>query len=1185
MRVGERHLGRTGKCTKCGNAVEVTPESVRPRSPASAAGPRQVAREKALPLDWHEGDVVLGLYEVGPLLGEGGMGKVYRVRHRAWRMDLAVKIPRPEIFAKQGGARNFERECETWINLGLHPHVVSCYFVRLFGGVPLVFVECVEGGSLQQWIRSRRLYEGGREQALARILDVGIQMAWGLHHAHTHDLVHQDVKPANVLLTDDGQAKVTDFGVARARALAGETPGSGGQSILVSSGGMTPAYASPEQADHERLSRKTDIWSWALSVLEMFVGEVTWMAGPAALDTLDAHVANPTGGRPGIPIMPASVEQLLRDCFQPDPAARPSDMVAVADRLRRVYAEVVDTAYSRTPPDLSDQEQPWLRAGNLNNRAVSMIELGRIHEAVRLLQEASEAGAQVERNMLLQDIAYNYALAQLRWKSSVDVRELAQSIPASPDPRRRSYLVGMLYLEAAELYEAIDTLAEALEGDEAYRADALNARGIGLLLTGETQPAILSFKISLRFNPDRADVARNLALAYYYDGQPRRALGLFERLAERAVFDSEDTIRHATVLSACGRTSDADDLIRRALGAPERSTAVLLTAAELLCGAQTFLPYVLPTPRTDPEARKALVERAVTAEPTNLRALIDQDTLPVRYGFEGGAVIRQRKRGIPENASPARVGGAMAASYRAMTKRFRWGELPLYVRLGLALVSAVPPLMGFKLLVLARDYWFFRDAGPGWVTSMDGLPVPLHVRWPDCPWHFSSPLAGIEVFILMWPLCLLMRGAPSRSLGRDMLRLFFVPAICFAAASLLAYGLSGGMVGGLSRALAEATRGGIPVMAGLVRDVRLFDLILAFPIAVAGFFLSQALLQKLTLFYRAAQPLRSPVILRTQREARNPSSLRASRWFSARADRRPREPSARPREPVGQRLRAALKEWAFFLYPQAALPLVVGFIMAVWCYQPAPVLVWLPVAPAFLACAALAPRLMLIVNLPFAAWLGYVCGLMAFQVPYMVRTANLPGTWANVGLPAYVVALCTSACLVALNALAMRRCPEFVPEWRSCNPSPWDIRQTVDPLNIRRFAACWQLVRPGASGPTIAGRRSKGTVRGLYRGVGLCVVAVCLAGLLVVLGSRTGRPAASEQRKVRFPSSLSMGHVYTRDPAKSGKDVGWTMIGEARYTLRGPADWPLYLAVRPSGVPHLKHLSKLRDRAKIKLPT
>src|SRR5208337_511708 len=148
------------------------------------------------------------LYEVKHVFEGGGMGLVYRVHHRGWNADLAVKSPRANYFQTEAQKENFTRECETWINLGLHPHIVSCHYVRTLGGIPRVFAEYVEGGTLKEWIDSRKLYEGGEPESLKRILDIAIQMAWGLHYAHEQGqgLVHQDVKPANVLMMPDGTA-------------------------------------------------------------------------------------------------------------------------------------------------------------------------------------------------------------------------------------------------------------------------------------------------------------------------------------------------------------------------------------------------------------------------------------------------------------------------------------------------------------------------------------------------------------------------------------------------------------------------------------------------------------------------------------------------------------------------------------------------------------------------------------------------------------------------------------------------------------------------------------------------------------------------------------------------------------------------------------------------------------------
>lgn len=194
---------------------------------------------------WRVGEVVDRRYEVLRVHEHGGMGLVYRVRHLEWGTDLAVKCPRPEAFGSEAQRELFVAEAEIWVSLGLHPNVCGCHYVRVLDGIPRVFAEYVPGGSLRDWIDDRRLYAGDRAGVLARILDVAVQFAWGLAHAHDHGLVHQDVKPGNVLLdvaTGGVTAKVTDFGLARAKAVATAplvTDGPAGVSVLVSSRGLS----------------------------------------------------------------------------------------------------------------------------------------------------------------------------------------------------------------------------------------------------------------------------------------------------------------------------------------------------------------------------------------------------------------------------------------------------------------------------------------------------------------------------------------------------------------------------------------------------------------------------------------------------------------------------------------------------------------------------------------------------------------------------------------------------------------------------------------------------------------------------------------------------------------------------------------------------------------------------------
>jgi serine/threonine protein kinase/WD40 repeat protein len=432
---------------------------------------------------WSPGDVILGLYEVKPLdterdYAEGGMGRVYRVHHRGWDLDMAVKSPLPENLKDAGAIASFEREAKTWVTLGLHPHTVTCYYVRRLGGIPRVFAEFIPGGSLKDWIDSGKLYAGGPQQALERVLDVAIQFALGLHHAHEHGLVHQDVKPANVMLTVEGTAKVTDFGLARARAGTGEAASvKPGQSILVSTDGMTPAYCSPEQAQRRPLSRRTDIWSWAVSVLEMFTGDVTWPSGTVAGAALTSYLEMGAGDD-RLPAMPDGVMDLLLNCLQHDPQARPASMSAIAVILREEYTHATGRVYPRPEPAAVKAT-----ADSLNLQAVSLLDLASDGEdRDRKYAEAEALWAEALRvDPLHLESTYNMGLC--RWRVgrmtySAFLSCLRYVGRSASEPALVAWLLARVHLETGDSESAVRVLEEFLtdESDEILHAELKRAR-------------------------------------------------------------------------------------------------------------------------------------------------------------------------------------------------------------------------------------------------------------------------------------------------------------------------------------------------------------------------------------------------------------------------------------------------------------------------------------------------------------------------------------------------------------------------------------------------------------------------------------------------------------------------------------------------------------------------------------
>ena len=433
--------------------------------------------EKNVALDWNAGDVILGLYEVLPVddtgraYHAGGFGKVYKVRHKTWKADLAVKAPQAHAFAGEAQKKNFIRECEAWISLGVHPNIASCYYVRELGGVPRIFAEYVTGGSLKDWIRGGRLYEGGAENSLRRILDISIQFAWGLNHAHERDMIHGDVKPQNVMMTPDGEVKVVDFGLSRAKMEKGMREGGAQETVMTAAGGFTPAYCSPEQMSGRSLTRRMDLWSFGVSLMEMFAGEATWQSGVIAPYVLESLFEQ--GAKPKI-VMPDGVRQLLKKCFAKDEAERPRIMLDAAKTLIAIYEEVCGEAYPR-----KRQESASSSADTLNNRALSHLDLGDQKKAEQFWDKAIEIDPH--------NVASIYNKGLLLWRSGrITDAELVSQLKSAGESNGHSwtgeYLLGMVHAERGDAGQAARCIAVAMErfGDAAVlvpaqeRARAIN---------------------------------------------------------------------------------------------------------------------------------------------------------------------------------------------------------------------------------------------------------------------------------------------------------------------------------------------------------------------------------------------------------------------------------------------------------------------------------------------------------------------------------------------------------------------------------------------------------------------------------------------------------------------------------------------------------------------------------------
>ena len=204
-------------------------------------------------------------FTVGPLLGQGGFAAVFRVRDTSLNRDVAVKVLDVDLAPSPIAAERFMREAQTIARLE-HPHIVPIYKVGRQEDIFYIIMRCIDGPSLRQLLETHKKVSVGDAARIAR------QVADALAYAHTHDIVHRDVKPDNILLDKSGHVLVTDFGIAKAaQAAQAKTPAS---EQLTSEGVIigTPQYMSPEQASGDKVDGRSDIYSLGIVLYHMFSG-------------------------------------------------------------------------------------------------------------------------------------------------------------------------------------------------------------------------------------------------------------------------------------------------------------------------------------------------------------------------------------------------------------------------------------------------------------------------------------------------------------------------------------------------------------------------------------------------------------------------------------------------------------------------------------------------------------------------------------------------------------------------------------------------------------------------------------------------------------------------------------------------------------------------------------------------
>jgi len=278
-------------------------------------------------------------YEIIEEVGKGGMGRVYKVFDRKIKENIALKLLKPEIAADLRTIERFRNELKFARRIS-HPHVCRMYDLGEAGQMHFITMEYVTGEDLKSFIRrAGHLTE-------AKALSIAEQITEGLAEAHRLGVIHRDLKPQNVMIDRDGNAKVMDFGIARSLHAAGFT----GSGIMVG----TPEYMSPEQAEASGVDQRSDLYSLGIIIYEMVTGKVPFSGETPLSVALKQKTEIPRNPRELNAMISEDLSRLIMKCLEKEKERRyqtAAELRADLDRIEKRLPTVEREAIKKEPAE------------------------------------------------------------------------------------------------------------------------------------------------------------------------------------------------------------------------------------------------------------------------------------------------------------------------------------------------------------------------------------------------------------------------------------------------------------------------------------------------------------------------------------------------------------------------------------------------------------------------------------------------------------------------------------------------------------------------------------------------------------------------------------------------------------------------------------------------------------------
>lgn len=298
------------------------------------------------------GTMLSGRYEVLKRVGSGGMADVYMAKDHKLNRNVAVKVLKSEYVEDEKFLKKFETEAQAVARLS-HPNIVNVYDVGIEDGINYIVMELAEGMTLKEYIR-RKGYLSPKET-----VEISLQIASAISHAHKNHIIHRDIKPQNILVSEIGNVKVTDFGIAKATSSNTVT------STATAMGSVH--YISPEQAKGRFCDEKSDIYSLGITMYEMVTGHVPFdheNGVTIALMHLQNEITPPSQIRDGIP---DSLEKIILKCTMKKPEERYQTADDLIADLRLVF-EDTSGGYVGVVPAIDDSPTIMIDQNELTQR-------------------------------------------------------------------------------------------------------------------------------------------------------------------------------------------------------------------------------------------------------------------------------------------------------------------------------------------------------------------------------------------------------------------------------------------------------------------------------------------------------------------------------------------------------------------------------------------------------------------------------------------------------------------------------------------------------------------------------------------------------------------------------------------------------------------------------------------------